>query len=192
MRGRLIVLSAPSGGGKTSVRRAILSEEPSSRFSVSYTTRPRRPEEVEGVDYIFVTGEEFTRAIEDNKLAEWEQVHGNRYGTPRAEIERALEDGADLVLDIDVYGALAVREAYPVDTVTIFLKPPSLDVLMERLRKRNQDSEASLETRAQRIPKEMELAGKFDHIVVNDDFEEAVAHVLRIINGPGGNGKDGD
>jgi guanylate kinase len=181
-RGKLIVLSAPSGSGKTSIAKAILEKYPSMLFSVSATTRPRRHGEVEGKDYFFLTREDFERRIERGELVEWEEIYGNLYGTLKVEVDRALEHGRVMLFDIDVKGALAIKRIYSDDAVLIFIKAPSVEALFERLRNRKTEDEATLRTRMERVPMELEQGARFDEQVINERLDDAIADVERIIN----------
>lgn len=180
-RGKLVVISAPSGAGKTTIARAILAAHPTLGFSVSATTRPVRAGEREGRDYFFLTKEEFLRRIEAGDFVEWEEIYGNYYGTIREEIDRALERGRHILFDIDVKGALSIRRRYP-QSLLIFIRPPSLEVLLERLRNRKTESDAAVSRRMERVPLEMQLGEAFDHQVVNDDLPGAIAEVNEIVS----------
>ncbi len=179
-RGHLIVISAPSGAGKTSIARAILARHPGMRFSVSATTRSRRPGEVDGRDYFFLSREEFRRRVEGGAFAEWEEIYGDLYGTLRSEIEGALGAGESLLFDVDVKGGLSIKGLYP-EAVTVFVRPPSVEVLLERLRNRHTEDAATLARRMERVPMEFSLGARFDHAVVNDVLERAVEEVDEIV-----------
>lgn len=179
-RGRLIVISAPSGAGKTSIARAVLARHPDMRFSVSATTRPRRPGEVDGKDYFFLSRAEFERRVEAGAFAEWEEIYGDLYGTLRSEIEGALGAGENLLFDVDVKGGLSIKKLYP-EAVTVFVRPPSVKALLERLRNRRTEDAATLARRMERVPMEMSLGERFDHRVVNDVLERAIEEVEGII-----------
>jgi guanylate kinase len=179
-RGHLIVISAPSGAGKTSIARAVLARHPGMRFSVSATTRPRRPGEVDGKDYFFLSREEFARRVKTGAFAEWEEIYGDLYGTLRSEIEGALGAGRSLLFDVDVKGGLSIKRLYP-EAVTIFVRPPSVEVLLERLRNRHTEDTAALARRMERVPMELSLGAGFDHTVVNDVLERAVEEVDGVV-----------
>jgi guanylate kinase len=179
-RGRLIVISAPSGAGKTSIARAILERMAGFRFSVSATTRPKRETETDGVDYFFLTKEEFLHRVQGAKFAEWEEIYGNYYGTLRSEIDQALASGERILFDIDVKGGLSIKRLYP-EALLIFVEPPSLEVLYERLRSRRTESEVTLKQRMERVPMELAMGAGFDHRVVNDVLERAIAEVEKIV-----------
>lgn len=179
-RGRLIVISAPSGAGKTSIARAILERTPHVRFSVSATTRPKRSGEREGVDYTFLSREEFLRRVAAGAFAEWEEIYGEYYGTLRAEIDRALAAGERILFDVDVKGGLSIKRLYP-DALLIFIEPPGIDVLLERLRNRKTEDAETLRRRMARVPMELELGKTFDHRVVNDRLDRAIEEVEEIV-----------
>lgn len=179
--GMLLVLSAPSGCGKTTILRQVTAELPGLSFSVSHTTRQPRPGEVSGRDYHFVSPEQF-KAIRDQQpsgFLEWAEVHGNCYGTARQEVERRLAAGADVILDIDVQGAEQVRRnAQP---VTVFIAPPSLAELERRLRGRGTESAESLRVRLANADKEMQAAAAYTYLIVNDRLEQAVLALKSVI-----------
>jgi guanylate kinase len=177
----LFVLSAPSGAGKTTIARSMLRQFPSLRFSVSATTRKKRPGEEEGKDYYFLSREEFERRIADDGLVEWEEIYGNLYGTLRAEVEHAMSSGADMLLDIDVNGALSVKERYGEAAKLIFIRPPSLDILRRRLEARGTDTAEVIDRRIERAAWELDQAPSFDHVVTNDDLDRAVQDVAALV-----------
>lgn len=176
----LIVVAAPSGGGKSTVLARIFTEIPGLLFSISHTTRAPRTGEQNGREYFFVTPEEFKALIDQDAFLEWAEVHGRLYGTSRAELDRARSLSRDLVLDIDVQGAAQVVRAHP-EAVTVFLKPPSLEVLKARLRGRGTDSPDALAVRLANAESEMARCSEFQHVVVNDDLETTVRTVREII-----------
>jgi guanylate kinase len=177
----LVVLTAPSGTGKSSVLKELLARESSLRFSVSWTTRPPRPGETDGVDYRFVTEADFQRHIEAGGFVEWARVHGHLYGTSAMEIERALGEGTDVLLDIDVQGARQVAERYP-GAVTVFLLPPDFATLEARLRGRRSDSDESITSRLRTASTEVRHYGAFQYVVVNDAVARAAAEVQSILH----------
>lgn len=180
-KGKIVVLTAPSGAGKTTIARALLREIPSLHFSVSATTRPPRPNEQDGVHYHFVSEAQFRSYIDDGALLEYEEVYPGRfYGTLRTEVDRATEDG-HVLLDVDVKGALNVKRLYGDRALTVFVRPPSLDVLAERLQRRATETESTLAMRLETARHEIEYAGCFDAIVVNDDLDRAVADALAYV-----------
>ncbi len=180
-RGRLIVVSAPSGSGKTTIAKKILEKFPFIKFSVSATTRPKRNGEVDGRDYFFLTREEFERKIQNGELLEWEEIYGNYYGTLKSVVESALKNGDILLFDVDVNGAISIKKKFPEDAVLIFIKPPNIETLKERLKKRRTEDEEQLKKRLERVPMELEKASYFDYIFVNDKLEDTVKAVLRAI-----------
>jgi guanylate kinase len=180
-RGHLIVISAPSGAGKTTICRHLRTKHPDWIFSISATTRPRRFNEVNGVDYHFLTETDFTEHVNDEKLVEWETVYDHRYGTSRSTLISALEEGYALLLDVDVKGGVNVKRQYPEDTTAIFIVPPDIETLVKRLKNRGTEDQTSIEMRLKRIPEEMEYKKEFDHIVVNDNLEQAVSQIEAII-----------
>jgi len=181
-RGIAFVIAGPSGAGKSSVISALLSRDPKLTFSVSATTRPRRPEEVHGRDYYFISEEEFDRLIAEEALLEWTVYQGHRYGTPKSEVVDRLKQGLDVVLNVEVHGAKAIRQAnlgFPV--VLIFLIPPSWEELVERVRRRGTESPEALAERLRIAREELKHIPEFDYLVINDRLEEAVARVEAII-----------
>jgi guanylate kinase len=185
-RGKLIVLSAPSGCGKTTIAKAILQRFPTMAFSVSATTRPRRQGEVDGKDYFFLTKEEFEEKIRRGELVEWErypnETHGQYYGTLKSEVDRALTTGRLMLFDVDVKGALSIKRLYGNDAVLIFIEPPSMEILSQRLLGRRTEDEVTVQQRLNRVPMEMELGRMFEYHVVNDKLEDAIAAVAAIID----------
>jgi guanylate kinase len=180
-RGKLIVVSAPSGSGKTTIVKAVLAAHPGMLFSVSATTRPIRSGEADGMDYFFLTREEFERRIEAGQLVEWEEIYGDLYGTLKSEVERALSTGKAMLFDIDVKGALSIKRHHPHDAVLIFIRPPSLDALKSRLLNRRTEDEEALKRRLDRASMELNTASEFDYQVVNDDLQTAVAEINKIV-----------
>jgi guanylate kinase len=179
-RGLLLVISGPSGVGKDTVIKRLLELDPNLRYSVSYTTRPPRPGEVDGVDYRFVSRDEFDRLIREGALLEHATYDGHLYGTPIAPLDQARAAGYDIVLKIDVQGAEQVRKRAP-DALRIFLAPPNMDELLRRRTERHSESPLDQTARQLIAKDEMALAPHFDHVVINDDLERAVQEVLAII-----------
>lgn len=179
-RGFALVISAPSGTGKSTLTRRVLEAEPRCVVSVSATTRSPREGEVDGRDYFFVTREEFERKKRDGELVEWAEFAGYYYGTPRAFVEKVKEHGGVVILDIDIQGAAQIRRTMP-DAVTVFVAPPSLSALEERLRNRRTESEEAICRRLARAPAELAAAREYDYLVWNDVLDEAVKAVLEII-----------
>jgi guanylate kinase len=174
------VIAGPSGVGKGTVVRHLLDLVPGLHLSVSVTTRPPRPSERDGIEYAFVSDEEFDRMVREGELLEWAEIFGHRSGTPAEPIRRALDEGRDALLEIDVQGARQVREAMP-GALLIFLEPPSLAELERRLRSRGTEDEERLARRLATAAVELEARPWFDHVVVNDDVEEAAERVAAII-----------
>lgn len=179
-KGLLLVISSPSGGGKSSIYSALLKLGHPFEFSVSATTRPPRSGEIDGYHYRFVSEDEFSEMIKRGELAEWAEVHGHRYGTPRSFIERAFEQGKIMILEIDVHGALAIKETYPRDTVLVFVAPPSKEETERRLRARAANSEDDIALRLSNAAEEIAHAREFDYIVFNRDLQTAITDVLSI------------
>jgi guanylate kinase len=176
-----VILSAPSGGGKTTIARALLARRPELGYSVSCTTRAPRPTEVHGRDYYFITRSEFLAEREKGAFAESAEVHGNLYGTLRSEVERVMASGKHVVMDIDVQGAVQFVRAFP-QSVTIFILPPSAAVLLERLRGRKTESPAQLAARLQSALQELQHVDEYEYVIVNDDLERAVTSVESILD----------
>src|SRR3954468_6373538 len=181
-RGLMFVLSSPSGAGKTTLSRMLVAETPALQMSVSATTRPMRPGEVDGRDYFFVDRSRFEAMATGGELLEWATVFDNRYGTPRAPVEAALAAGCDMLFDIDWQGTQQLRDRSPSDVVSVFILPPSVSALEQRLHTRAQDSEEVIRARMKKAGDEMSHFDAYDYIVVNDDIGvafEAVRSVLR-------------
>jgi guanylate kinase len=179
-RGALIVVSAPSGAGKTTLCREVRLCLPDLAYSVSYTTRPPRPGEVEGRDFHFVTEPAFDALRTAGALAEWAQVHGNLYGTHAGTLERALAEGRDILLDIDTQGARQLRARYPT-AVLVFIIAPSMAELEQRLRERRSDPEREIRRRLDRAREEVPLWREYDYLIVNRDVKEATEHLAAVI-----------
>lgn len=177
----LIIVSSPSGGGKTTIRNRLLQVVENLAYSVSATTRPKRPGEIDGKDYIFVSRDKFLKWIEEGELLEWAEVYGNFYGTPKTPILRYLSQGKDVLLDLEVNGKRSVEFAFPGRTVSIFILPPDLETIKKRLIERGTESGEALQKRLQLIQDEMEHAFEYDYWVVNDTLEQAVNRIVAII-----------
>ncbi|HVZ78797.1 MAG TPA: guanylate kinase [Gemmatimonadaceae bacterium] len=176
-----VILSAPSGGGKTTIARALLARRRDVGYSVSCTTRAPRPGEVDGRDYYFLSRREFLARQERGDFAESAEVHGNLYGTLRSEVDRVLASGHHVIMDIDVQGATHFTRAFP-QTVSIFVLPPSGEVLLDRLRGRDTETSAQLVARLQSALQELQAVDEYEYVVVNDDLEAAVQLVSSIID----------
>ncbi len=176
-----VILSAPSGGGKTTIAKTLLGRRPDLGYSVSCTTRVARTGEIPGTDYYFISRAEFIAEREKDGFAESAVVHGNLYGTLRREVDRVMAQGKHVVMDIDVQGATQFVRAFP-RSVTIFILPPSAEVLLDRLRARKTESAAQLAARLQSALQELQQVGEYEYVVVNDDLERAVASVGSIID----------
>jgi guanylate kinase len=180
--GLLLVLSAPSGAGKTTLARMFLARHPEARFSVSATTRPPRGAERDGVDYHFVSAERFAELVETGAFAEWAEVHGRRYGTLRSGVEAALAERRIAVFDIDVQGGAAIQSAWPDRTVSVFVLPPSMEELARRLRARSTDSDEQIARRLDVAQDEIARGTAcYDHVLVNDHLEPALAKLDAIV-----------
>lgn len=176
----LIIVSSPSGAGKTTLCQKLLEEFDDVRFSISHTTRKPRPNETDGEDYFFVDHEEFDRMLEDDMFIEWAHVHGNRYGTARTEIRWAATAGKDLLFDVDYQGAKQIKDQYP-DAVGIFVLPPSIDELQRRLRTRGTETPESLERRFKASLDEIRNHNMFDYLLVNDTVKQAYDRLRSIV-----------
>lgn len=181
MKPKLFAITAPSGGGKTSIINVILQRHPDFEFSISATTRHIREGEVNGREYFFLSKEEFSSLIANDELVEHEQLYTDFYGTLKREVDRALRAGHSMIFDVDVKGALSIQNKYPNDTVLIFIMPPSVEILEQRLRNRKTESEEKIQRRLERVRMELEIGKTFPHIVVNDDLQRAADSVETII-----------
>lgn len=180
-RGLLIVLSSPSGAGKSTISRMLLEADPEVMMSISATTRPKRPGEVDDVDYHFVNDAQFDRMIADGEFVEWAPVFGHRYGTPKAPVKAALKDGRDILFDIDWQGTQQLHSAMGEDLVRIFLLPPSMPELERRLQSRGTDSDAVIADRMSRAAAEISHWAEYDYVLVNRDMAECRQRVETIV-----------
>ena len=178
---KLFVFAAPSGSGKTTILKEVLSSHPEFVFSISATTRKRRSSEKEGVDYYFITEEEFKKKIDAGEFIEWEKFYDYYYGTLKSQIERNLENGLSTVLEVDVKGAVNIKKVFA-NSVLIFIAPPSIEELKKRLIKRNTETDGDLKKRIERAEMELSFKEKFDYVVSNIDLEKAKQEVKEIIN----------
>jgi guanylate kinase len=180
-RGLLIVLSSPSGAGKSTLSRKLMEVDPSITMSVSATTRPMRPGEVDGVDYHFVEDAEFERLIAEDEFAEWAYVFDHRYGSPKEPIKEALKDGRDILFDIDWQGTQQLEYAFRTDLVRIYILPPSMPELEQRLHDRGTDSQEVIDFRMRRAAQEIGHWAEYDYVLINDDVERCAADVEAIV-----------
>ena len=181
MKGRLIIISAPSGTGKTSVIHRLLKKHPRMIHSVSWTTRPKRAQEVHDKDYHFTDEATFKKGIEAKTFAEWAEVHNSFYGTPKGPIDQWLQEGRDVLLDIDVQGGTNLKKLYGETALSIFLLPPSVEELKRRLSGRKTDSPKERQVRLENAKKELTYKDKYDFQVVNDDLEKACREIEKIV-----------
>jgi len=180
-RGIMLVLSSPSGAGKSTIARNLLEQTDNLELSVSMTTRPRRGSEIDGVHYHFVSQREFERLRESDALVEWAQVHGNFYGTPRDPVEKAMAEGRDMLFDIDWQGGKQLMEKARDHVVSIFILPPTMEELMARLHRRAEDTEEVIERRLANAAEEIKHWREYDYVIVNDDLESAFRRAEAIL-----------
>ena len=184
LSGKIIIITAPSGSGKTTLVRRLLAACPKLGFSISACTRTPRPNEVDGRDYYFLSAEKFLEEIKADAFVEWEMVYtGKYYGTLKREVERIWQQGGAPLVDIDVKGALAIREKYPTQSLSIFIEAPSLEVLRQRLVLRGTESVQMLQERLDKAVYELSFAAQFDRILINDDLEAATEELVRMVEG---------
>ena len=183
-RGKLFVFAAPSGAGKTTLVHAVVTKHPELRFSISYTTRKPRRNEADGVDYLFVTREEFMRLRDEGELLEYASVFDNFYATSRSQVEKHLADNRNVILEIDWQGARQVRQSMP-EAVTVFILPPSVEELERRLRDRRTDAPEVIERRLRDALSDMSHWDEFDYVIINDDLNQAVADLEDVLAGKG-------
>ena len=179
---KLIIFAGPSGAGKSTIVKHLMQiPELALHFSVSATSRPKRENETDGSDYFFLSIDEFKSRIEENRFLEWEEVYPNQYyGTLKADVDRMLNEGKNLIFDVDVMGAINIKRSYKDISKTIFIQPPSIEVLEDRLKARNTENDASLAKRVRKAKMELHYAKKFDTIVVNDNLETTIAEVEKL------------
>ncbi len=179
----LIIISAPSGAGKSTMVRYLLAQELNIQFSISATSRPPRGEETNGVEYYFLTPEEFRERIAADEFVEYEEVYeGQFYGTLKSEVERILNEGKSVIFDVDCVGGLNIKKIFGDRALSIFVMPPSVEVLRERLEKRDTDAPEVIEKRLAKAEYEMSFAPQFDAIVCNDDYDRAKAEILKLVS----------
>lgn len=184
MKGKAIIISAPSGAGKTTIVKHLLSVFPGLEFSVSACSRPKREKETDGKDYYFISADEFRLKISDGEFIEWQEVYpGSYYGTLKSEIDRIWAEGKIPVFDVDVLGGINLKKHFGDAALAIFISPPSSQELENRLRHRGTEDEVSLRTRLDKVEKEMTYSGHFDRIVVNDELSSASSKALRLVEG---------
>ncbi len=180
---KLVILTAPSGAGKTSITKYLMKVFPQLEFSVSAATRKPRVDEINGKDYYFITPEEFQQKIRNKEFAEWEMVYeGKYYGTLKSELERIWQQNKIPVLDIDVQGAIHVHTQYPINTLSIFIEPPSIEELKKRLESRGSETAESLQARVNKSSYELSFKSHFENVVINKDFDIACTQAVNILN----------
>jgi len=183
--GKLIIVAGPSGAGKGTIENAVMEHYPEIEFSVSVTTRPRRNYEIDGKHYFFISKDEFLEKIKEDELVEWQEVYsknGHLYGTLRSYIDEALQEGKLLLLDIDIKGGINVKKAYPDESISIFIEPPSIEALEQRLLARGTDSAEQMHIRLERATEELDLGQLFDYKIINGSLDEAVQEFKEILN----------
>ncbi|MBW6536145.1 MAG: guanylate kinase [Mariniphaga sp.] len=184
MKGKLIIISAPSGAGKTTIVKHLLQQNFGLEFSVSATSRKPRPGEVHGKEYYFLSESNFRKKIENNEFLEWEEVYnGIFYGTLKSEVERIWVAGKNVIFDVDVVGGSNIKKFYGNEALAVFVQPPSVDELKNRLRNRSTESEEKIKIRIAKAEKELEFAKKFDVIIVNDDLPKALIEAEKVVAG---------
>jgi guanylate kinase len=184
MKGKMLIVSAPSGSGKSTIVQWLMQEHPELKlyFSISCTSRPPRGSEQNGVEYFFLTAEDFRQRIENNEFLEYEEVYENRfYGTLKQQVENQREQGQNVVFDVDVKGGINIKKYYGDEALSLFIQPPSVEELRRRLEGRATDTPEAIAERLAKAEYEMTFASQFDHIIVNDDLETAKQETLRIV-----------
>ena len=179
----VITISAPSGSGKTTLCKMLQDERSDISWSVSCTTRAPRPNEIDGIDYYFNSRDQFMKSIADDAFAEWEDVHGQYYGTLKLNLDTAIANNTILLLELDVKGSMSIVQLYPEQSFSIFILPPSIEHLRHRLRNRGTDTESRINERLKRFEREMEYKSKFDYVLINEDLEVASRELIEVVNG---------
>jgi guanylate kinase len=183
MMGKLVIISAPSGAGKTTIVKHLLNCNLNLEFSISATTRPKRVEETEGIDYYFFSINDFRKRIENGDFIEWEEVYKDHfYGTLKSEIERIWASGRHVLFDVDTKGGINLKKIYATDSIALFIMPPSIEELESRLTKRGTDMPAKIMMRVQKASEEIRFAGEFDYIVINQNLDRATSEVFNIVS----------
>lgn len=181
-KGKLIILSAPSGAGKSTIVQALLKKDYKLEFSISATSRAPRGEEKDGVEYYFLSPEEFKNRIAQDAFLEWEEVYANNYyGTLKSEVERITSKGNNIVFDVDVVGGVNIKKMYGDDALSLFIQPPSIEELRNRLKNRGTDSDEKIAVRIAKAEKELDYAKQFDHVIINDNLEHALENAEKVL-----------
>jgi guanylate kinase len=180
-KGKIIVIASPSGGGKTTIVKRVLKKFPEIVFSVSATTRPKRPNEIHGADYFFISEDEFKERIENDEFVEWERFYDYYYGTFKSFINEKVDDGKTVLLELDVKGALSIKRIYP-ESFLIYINPPSLEELIIRLKTRNTESPEDFRKRIERAEMELKQKDKFDYVVENKELEKATTDTISLVS----------
>lgn len=182
MQGKVIIVSAPSGAGKTSIVRHLLEQVPDLKFSISATTRPKRDYEIDGKDYYFLTPEQFKERLANDEFLEWQEVYADQfYGSLKSEVERIWSNGQAVIFDVDVLGGLNIKKFYGDEALSVFIEPPTMEELENRLKNRGTENDASLKKRLAKAEYELSFARQFDKIVLNDDLKTAQQEIIDLV-----------
>jgi guanylate kinase len=182
MQGKVIIVSAPSGAGKTSIVRHLLEQVPDLKFSISATTRPKRDYEIDGKDYYFLTPEQFKERLANDEFLEWQEVYADQfYGSLKSEVERIWSNGQAVIFDVDVLGGLNIKKFYGDEALSVFIEPPTMEELENRLKNRGTETDASLKKRLAKAEYELSFARQFDRIVLNDDLKTAQQEMIDLV-----------
>lgn len=182
MQGKVIIVSAPSGAGKTSIVRHLLEQVPELKFSISATTRPKRDYEIDGKDYYFLTPEQFKERLANDEFLEWQEVYADQfYGSLKSEVERIWSNGQAVIFDVDVLGGLNIKKFYGDEALSVFIEPPTMEELENRLKNRGTENDASLKKRLAKAEYELSFARQFDKIVLNDDLKTAQQEMIDLV-----------